>query len=274
MNIEIDTYTNLPCEIWMHIYSFMSGELELFFTNKQFFSLLNCLNIDIKIMDYVYSKGYTVIAKYIDSLKESENELTKKDIFKEVDINKHFIDNCKFGRLSMIKYMVNRGVDITINYNIASRLSVQYGSLEVFEYLDALGFYSETEYESYAYLAAKHGCTNIIHYLVKNYCVGISDYDDLIMRTAAQFGHLELVKYSIDNRANIASYNNYALRFSSQNGHIDVVKYLVSKGADLNAIDRTTLRNIKINGHTNIISYYDTIGISERNSNSSGFYLP
>ncbi|AKI80319.1 ankyrin repeat-containing protein [Acanthamoeba polyphaga mimivirus] len=219
-------------------------------------------------MDYIYSRGYTIIAEYVDLLKSSENELTKKDIFKEVDITEHYIDNCRIGRLSMVKYLVNRGVNITIKNNIASRLCVENGFYKIFEYLDTFGTNSETDYESYTYLAAKYGRVKIIQYLIKNIDLCIHDYDDLIMRIAAQYGRLNLVKFSIKNGADITTYNNYALRLSSMGGHIKVVKYLIRKGADISVIDNTILRNISSKGHSKIISYYNSLGISEDNSSN------
>ena len=48
-------------------------------------------------------------------------------------------------------------------------------------------------------------------------------------------GHLEVVKYLVENKANIHAKNDYALRLASGNGHLEVVKYLVENGANIHA---------------------------------------
>jgi len=45
---------------------------------------------------------------------------------------------------------------------------------------------------------------------------------------AAERGHLEVVKYLIENGANIHAADDYALRWAAYNGHLEIVKYLQS----------------------------------------------
>ena len=41
-------------------------------------------------------------------------------------------------------------------------------------------------------------------------------------------GHLEVVKYLVENGANIHGRDDLAIRWASENGHLEVVKYLES----------------------------------------------
>jgi len=57
---------------------------------------------------------------------------------------------------------------------------------------------------------------------------------------AADKGHLDVVKYLVNQKTDInAQANGYSpgtpLHLASQNGHLDVVEYLVNRNADANA---------------------------------------
>ena len=59
------------------------------------------------------------------------------------------------------------------------------------------------------------------------------------MSLASQFGNLEIVKYLVENAADVNTKGAYcdgtALQYASINGHLEVVKYLVENGAEVNA---------------------------------------
>ena len=54
-------------------------------------------------------------------------------------------------------------------------------------------------------------------------------------RWASENGHLEVVRYLVEQGANIHANNDYAIRWASENGHLEVVRYLVEKGANIHA---------------------------------------
>ena len=62
------------------------------------------------------------------------------------------------------------------------------------------------------------------------------------LNLSARYGYLEIVKYLVDNGADIHSVNDFALRSSADNGHPEVVKYLIEKGADIHADNDYALR--------------------------------
>ena len=63
--------------------------------------------------------------------------------------------------------------------------------------------------------------------------------NDLALLLATEEGHLEVVKFLVENGANIHADNYGALRVASQNGHLEVVKFLVERGADPSVLDRS-----------------------------------
>jgi len=55
---------------------------------------------------------------------------------------------------------------------------------------------------------------------------------------AAQNGHLCVVEYLVNQKADINERNKYdwtPLHFAAQNGHLSVVEYLVNQKADINS---------------------------------------
>jgi len=66
---------------------------------------------------------------------------------------------------------------------------------------------------------------------------------------AAKNGHLEFVKYLVENGAKIG---DHAVGYASLYGHLDVVKYLIEKGA---TIGDSAVFNAAENGHLDVVKY-------------------
>ncbi len=65
-------------------------------------------------------------------------------------------------------------------------------------------------------------------------------YNNTLVK-AAEDGNLKVVKYMIDNGADIHYNNDQALVYSNENGHYDVVRYLLEKGANANVLKRPNI---------------------------------
>ena len=50
-------------------------------------------------------------------------------------------------------------------------------------------------------------------------------------RDASRKGHLDIVRYLVEQGADVTAENNEAVHWASLNGHTEVVQYLVEKGA-------------------------------------------
>jgi ankyrin repeat protein len=51
-----------------------------------------------------------------------------------------------------------------------------------------------------------------------------------------------VVKFLLENGADIHAMDDETLRWSAKNGHIDVVKFLVENGADIHAMNNEALK--------------------------------
>ena len=70
---------------------------------------------------------------------------------------------------------------------------------------------------------------------------------------ACENGHIDIVKYLVEQGADIHAESDKALVLASQFNHFEVVKYLVENGADKN--NDEALRLARRNGHLRIIEY-------------------
>ena len=77
--------------------------------------------------------------------------------------------------------------------------------------------------------------------------------NDESLRLSAENGHIDMVKYLVENGADIHAQNDESLRLSAKNGHLGVVKYLVENGADVHADDDCALYLSACNGHLEVV---------------------
>lgn len=75
------------------------------------------------------------------------------------------------------------------------------------------------------------------------------------MRTAAERGYLETLKYFVELGADIHNYNDFSLRAASKNGHLETVKYLVEQGAYIHNNNDIAVRLASENGHHAVVEY-------------------
>lgn len=61
-------------------------------------------------------------------------------------------------------------------------------------------------------------------------------------REACSDGRLDLVKFMVENGADIQENENYPIQLASGKGHLEVVKYLIEKGANVVDDDNLALR--------------------------------
>src|SRR5581483_7597209 len=88
-------------------------------------------------------------------------------------------------------------------------------------------------------LASEKGELSLVKFAVDNG----ADIEkvDISLRPASGNGHLQIVKYSLDHGADIHAYDDTALQMASFNGHLEIVKYLVEHGANIHAKDDEAL---------------------------------
>ena len=106
--------------------------------------------------------------------------------------------------------------------------------------------------------ASQEGHIDIVKYLVEN-GADIHARNDWALIMASENGHLDIVKYLVNEGADIHVRKDWALRIASEKGHLDIVKYLVNEGADIHARDDWALRVASRKGHVEVVKFLKSL---------------
>ncbi len=116
--------------------------------------------------------------------------------------------------------------------------------------------------------ASYYGHLEVVKFLVENganvnnnvaYSAGNSKKDTALISASAN-GHLEVVKYLVENGASVNNGPHNALAMAAEEGHLAVVRYLVSQGADV----KIKLYSVVGNGHFEVAKYLISQGADIR----------
>ena len=98
----------------------------------------------------------------------------------------------------------------------------------------------------------------LVRYAVEN-GADIHDNDDWPLWRAAENGNTELVRYLIDNGANVHARYDEALRRAVAFGNLETVKYLIEHGADISVLDEEELDFAEDLGKDDIVEYIKSL---------------
>lgn len=130
------------------------------------------------------------------------------------------------------------------------------GDLEILKYLiknyDISGFAKRL----FMYDVCREGHANIIQAFFEG-SILLNDYS--LIKTASMYGHLNIVKYLMENCDIHNELAEESLIIASEYGHLDVVKYLVSKGTNIHTFQEQPIRMASKNNNQEIIEYLSEI---------------
>lgn len=108
--------------------------------------------------------------------------------------------------------------------------------------------------------ASRNGRLEVVKYLVEQeQAANIHAIDDEVFILASYYGHLDVVKYLVEQGANIHANDDGPLRIASENGNLPVVKYLVKQGANIHANDDGALRFAIGNRQLEVVKYLKSL---------------
>jgi ankyrin repeat protein len=188
---------------------------------------------------YYWNRKTFILQYGLDMEKCVENELGRT--FRFLNTLDLFIEAAKQGNIKILKYCLNRGVDINHRSGDALRWASLQGHLEAVKYLIQNGSDEHVKSNWPLLLASQRGHLEVVKYLL-NIGHDIQALKHCALYNASTCGRLELVKFLVENGANVHDPDGYgrndsALYTAFGNGYFKVVKYLLENGADPNRID-------------------------------------
>ncbi len=167
--------------------------------------------------------SYSEIINLCGSLKRFNNEICRNNIFQK-----------QYGLLHLSSEANKLPQNKKGNYEVLKEL----GKIKTLQNSNKyISYIAENNYDKY------------IKENIKSF--NQNNKNDLL-EYAAGYGNLELVKYLIENGANVNADENEALRRAAEKGNLEILKYLVENGANISDL---ALIRAAIYGQLEIVKY-------------------
>ena len=179
------------------------------------------------------------------------------------------VSSVKNNHISIVKYLIKKAVFSSECRSKAFRTGVEFNRVEIVEYLIRMRFYgagsvntslgililgvvhgfsdisklmleslidNEKACDSALFYGSLNNQMTIVEHLIENYpkCADNSSNVTRSINAAAEFGHLEMVKYLIENTKSFDK-NAIDLSVPAKKGHLKIVEYLFDSGVDSDA---------------------------------------
>ncbi|AUV58919.1 ankyrin repeat protein [Bandra megavirus] len=177
-----------------------------------------------KIFDCCVSNGYIETIKYLVSIEAKFSYS-----------NQAVITCCENGDLKMLIYLASIGFNIQFNMEKAFKSAIINNRYNIIEYLINKIKIDYLDYLQYLEIASKYSELNIIEF-IHDASVKSNQYQDIIdncLINVCQKNNIELAEYILSLVANINVNNGIILADAAKNGHENMVKYLLQNGAQI-----------------------------------------
>lgn len=193
----------------------------------------------VETMQWLIDNGVKIIednSVFYSACIEAHIEVINFLIEKGVDISCNYNESlrrvCELGHLEVVKILVENGADVNDYYGSPLGNAALVGNLEMVKYLMEKG----ATLEMGDFYAARTACQNshldILKYFIEK---GLDMKATSLLSTACSYGNDEIFNFLIENGANVNEDNGYSMRAVTRNGDIERAKILVEKGADIHS---------------------------------------
>ena len=159
----------------------------------------------------------------------------------------HF--SCRYGHLHIVKYLIEKNKN-KLEYYISKFLKIFNLSFNYFDYINIKDDFGRTP----LHLAVFKSNLEIVKYLVDNGADIYSGNNSPLMNAVGN-GRLEIIKYLVEKGVNIHARNDDALAEASKKGHLEIVKYLIKNGADIHTKNDCALIWASLKNNFEIVKY-------------------
>mgnify|MGYP001488287325 CR=1 FL=1 len=99
--------------------------------------------------------------------------------------------------------------------------------------------------------ACANSCMVLIENMTKNYSISKNALDYGLLKSSEQ-GHLSVVKFLLENGADIHFHDNMALQWACLNDYPEIIKFLIESGANIHVYDDLPFRWVCVHGHLDL----------------------
>lgn len=166
-------------------------------------------------------------------------------------LNEMLIIMAREGSIKGVEMILNKGSNISTNYNNPIRWAIFKGNIKMVKYLFSKGVSIKHLSDGILIQTAKDGYYDVIKYLFEH---GVKITSN-VLNEASRYGHIKIVKYlcEIDDRPNRWDLDESFLNACKGNS-LEVVKYLLEKGADIHYKSSEALGYAYYNGNLDMIN--------------------
>ena len=172
------------------------------------------------------------------------------------------------GHLHIVQYLLGRGANIHTDsmdyHNCALSSAAEYGHLHVVKYFVNI----ISKYIKIGIIPKNHFHPHIDNDFIIDY-----DYYEFAIRGACKNGHLNIVKFLIDQGGHVnppdCAGEDFPICVASKNGHLAIVKFLIDNGANIHVgahydLDDKdyALEEAISNGHLDVVQLLVNHGVS------------
>ena len=108
------------------------------------------------------------------------------------------------------------------------------GRLDIVKYLIGAGADISNKFFEPLKAAAENGHLEVVKYFIEEKGVDIHVGTDHVLRYAAERGYLDIVKYAYSKGADLSAFYSYPLFWAARNKHFEIAEWLLDHGADPN----------------------------------------
>ena len=210
------------------------------------------LKEDLTHLGYKYKEGLNIYSKAFRSAPKYKDGLFFID-------ERYVLEFCGYDT-KIAEVIIPFGLMIPIeNQYKANRIILgkirDLWTLETFEWLKACGVDLHVKNDRVLGYAAEGGHLEIVKFLVENNANinANKNYNPLL--GAASYGYLEIVKFLVGMGADVHMEDDIAFHSAAERGHLDVVRFLVETGVDIHADNDFALRTASKNGQLDVVKY-------------------
>ncbi|AAV51095.1 putative ankyrin repeat protein [Acanthamoeba castellanii mimivirus] len=182
----------------------------------------------------------------------------------ELNLNQLIISACDNGSIKMVKFLIEKGIDINTIGNSCLSHAILSGNTDLLHYLTNIGCRLTSLENFFMKNLVSFYDIETINYLRNYITFDDQHYINTIMSTSMYCGIIKLVKYFVDKSS--LDYESYICGIIS-NGHVNIIKYLLNQNKITKQNITITINNSVIltiiqYGHIDMLKYLVSLGIN------------